>query len=185
MEWRKIETIARLVSSGSYDHLMIEWDEVDRQMIVELQRDGRTTIPTLAERLGVSRATAYARFHRLLNTGVITGFTATVDHEQLGLGVAALVLVNVRQGAWRELQRELSDLPGVEWLGVATGPFDFVLLARAEDLVHLRDVVLQGVQAIDGVKGSQTIVLLDEIDRRLQPLTRQPLTDEDRRAGDS
>jgi DNA-binding Lrp family transcriptional regulator len=164
---------------------MIERDVVDRQMIGELRRDGRMTIPTLAQRLGVSRATAYARFHRLLDTGVITGFTATVDHAQLGLGVSALVLVNVRQGAWRELQRELSELPGVEWLGVATGPFDFVLLARAEDLVHLRDVVLKGVQAIDGVRASQTIVLLDEIDRRSEPLTGEPLTDEVRRAGDS
>jgi DNA-binding Lrp family transcriptional regulator len=164
---------------------MIERDVVDRQMIDELRRDGRMTIPTLAQRLGVSRATAYARFHRLLDTGVITGFTATVDHAQLGLGVSALVLVNVRQGAWRELQRELSELPGVEWLGVATGPFDFVLLARAEDLVHLRDVVLKGVQAIDGVRASQTIVLLDEIDRRSEPLTGVPLTDEVRRAGDS
>jgi DNA-binding Lrp family transcriptional regulator len=164
---------------------MIERDVVDRQMIGELRRDGRMTIPTLAQRLGVSRATAYSRFHRLLDTGVITGFTATVDHAQLGLGVSALVLVNVRQGAWRELQRELSELPGVEWLGVATGPFDFVLLARAEDLVHLRDVVLKGVQAIDGVRASQTIVLLDEIDRRSEPLTGEPLTDEVRRAGDS
>jgi DNA-binding Lrp family transcriptional regulator len=162
---------------------MTELDDVDRQMIVELRRDGRMSIPALAEHVGVSRATAYARYQRLLDHGVITGFTATVDHDRLGQGVAALVLVNVRQGAWRELQRELSDLPGVEWLGVATGPFDFALLTRAEDLVHLRDVVLQGIQAIDGVRASQTIVLLDEIDRRSGPPARLPVIDEVRRAG--
>ncbi|CAN5579284.1 Lrp/AsnC family transcriptional regulator [soil metagenome] len=129
-------------------------DHIDRRIIDELRADGRRSIPALARSVGVSRATAYARFDRLVERGVITGFTATVDPAALGLGVSALVLVNVRQGRWRDLQQDLSALPGVEWVGVATGPFDFVLLTRAEDLVHLRDVVLRGLQ---------TIVLLDEL----------------------
>ena len=145
---------------------MIELDEIDRRMISELRRDGRASVPTLDTRIGVSRATAYARFDRLVDRGVVTGFTAMVDPAKVGLGVAALVLVNVRQGGWRHIQRQLRDLPGVEWLGVASGPFDFVILTRAEDLVHLRDVVLEGIQALDGVRGSQTIVLLDELDQR-------------------
>jgi DNA-binding Lrp family transcriptional regulator len=137
-------------------------DDIDRRMIDALQADGRCSIPTLARTVGVSRATAYARFDRLLERGVITGFTATVDPKAMGLGVSALLLVNVHQGRWRDLQHELGALPGVEWVGVATGPFDFVLHTRAEDLDHLRDVVLQGLQTIDGVRSSQTIVLLDE-----------------------
>ena len=145
---------------------MVELDDVDRRMIRELRRDGRASVPTLASRVGISRATAYARFDRLVDQGVISGFTALVDPSKVGLTVAALVLVNVRQGEWRVIQRQLRDLPGVEWLGVASGPFDFVLLTRAEDLVHLRDVVLEGIQALDGVRASQTIVLLDEIDQR-------------------
>ena len=145
---------------------MIELDEIDRQMIRELRRDGRASVPTLATRIGISRATAYARFDRLVDEGVIAGFTAMVDPSKVGLTVSALVLVNVRQGGWRDIQGQLRDLPGVEWLGVASGPFDFVLLTRAEDLVHLRDVVLEGIQALEGVRGSQTIVLLDELDQR-------------------
>src|SRR5262245_28250069 len=97
-------------------------------MIRELRRDGRASVPTLATRIGVSRATAYARFDRLVEQGVVTGFTAQVDPAKIGLGVSALVLVNVRQGGWRHIQRQLRDLPGVEWLGVASGPFDFVIL---------------------------------------------------------
>jgi DNA-binding Lrp family transcriptional regulator len=138
-------------------------DDIDRRIIDGLRADGRLSVPALARSVGISRATAYARFDRLVDRGVITGFTATVDPIAVGLGVAALVLVNVRQDRWRDLQQELCALPGVEWVGVATGPFDFVLLTRAEDLVNLRDVVLRGLQAIDGVRSSQTIVLLDEL----------------------
>ncbi len=79
-------------------------------------------------------------------------------------------MVNVRQGSWRTLRAELAALPGVEWLGVATGRFDFVLLARADSLQHLRDVALQELQQIEGVRSAETIVLLDEIDRRGEPI---------------
>ena len=147
----------------------MELDEIDRKMIDELRRDGRVSIPVLAERVGVSRATAYTRFDRLVDEGVISGFSAIVDPAALGLGVSAMIMVNIRQGHWRDLLVQLRDLPGVEWLGVAAGSFDFIIHARASSLDELRDVVLHGIQAIDDIRSSETIVLLDEIDRRHAP----------------
>jgi len=137
-------------------------DDIDRQMIEALRTDGRLSVPQLAERLGISRATAYTRFDRLVDDGVIEHFTAVVRPEALGLDVAALVLVNVDQSRWRETRTELAGLPGVEWAGLATGPFDVVLLVRCEDLARLRDVVLVELHAISAVTSAQTFVLLDE-----------------------
>ena len=139
-------------------------------MIDALRADGRMTAPMLAERLGIGRATAYSRFDRLVDRGVIDGFSARVDTTAVGLTVSALVLVNVRQHLWRDLRAELTALPGVEWLGVATGRFDFVLLVRADSLEHLRDVALRELQQIDGVRSAETVVLLDEVDRRDRPI---------------
>ncbi len=137
-------------------------DPVDETIVATLRRDGRLSIPALAEEVGVSRATAYARFDRLCNSGVITGFSARVDPASVGLDVAALVLITVAQGIWRNLKDEVARLPHVEWLGLATGPFDFVVLVRARDLAELRDVVLEGILSLEGVKNAQTTVLLDE-----------------------
>jgi DNA-binding Lrp family transcriptional regulator len=149
---------------------MTELDDVDRRMIDALRAEGRMTAPMLAERLGIGRATAYSRFDRLVDRGVIDGFSARVDTTAVGLTVSALVLVDVRQHRWRDLRAELSSLPGVEWLGVATGRFDFVLLVRADSLEHLRDVALRELQQIEGVRSAETVVLLDEIDRRDRPI---------------
>jgi DNA-binding Lrp family transcriptional regulator len=112
-------------------------DDIDRKMIDALRRDGRMSAPTLAERLSVGRATAYTRLNRLVDSGIIDGFSARVDPAAVGLTVSALVMVNVRQGLWRDLRAELGALPGVEWLGVATGRFDFVLLVRGSSLEYL------------------------------------------------
>lgn len=149
---------------------MHDLDAIDRRMIDVLRTDGRISAPLLAERIGIGRATAYHRFDRLVERGVITGFSARVDPTAVGLDVAALVLVNVHQGRWRDLRERLAALPGVEWLGVATGRFDFLVFVRADSLEHLRDVALHGLQQIDGVRSAETIVLLDEVDARNAPL---------------
>lgn len=119
----------------------------------------------LAGALGVSRANAYQRLGRLRADGVITGFTIRTDPHKLGLGVAALVIVNADQGSWRELRGELRRLPGVEYVALTAGGFDFVVLVRVSDVETLRDVVLERLQSMPGVRSTQTMFILDEYDR--------------------
>jgi DNA-binding Lrp family transcriptional regulator len=135
---------------------------VDRRIVEALRADGRMSVNELAARVNVSRATAYQRLARLRETGVIRRFTVDVDPRKLGLPLAALVLVTVVQHAWREVGERLRRLPGVEWLALSTGSFDYVLLVRAPDVDHLRDVILDGLQSIQGVQSAQTLLLLDE-----------------------
>jgi DNA-binding Lrp family transcriptional regulator len=135
---------------------------VDRRIVEALRADGRMSVNELAARVNVSRATAYQRLSRLRETGVIRRFTVDVDPRKLGLPLAALVLVTVVQHAWREVGDRLRRLPGVEWLALSTGSFDYVLLVRAPDVDHLRDVILDGLQSIEGVQSAQTLLLLDE-----------------------
>ena len=59
-------------------------------------------------------------------------------------------------------KREVTGLPHVEWLGLTTGSFDFVVLVRARDLAELRDVVLERLLSLEGIQNAQTIVVLDE-----------------------
>ena len=139
-------------------------------MIDILRRDGRRTAPQLAADIGIGRATAYNRLDRLVDEGIITGFSARVDPHAVGQTITALVLINVEQGRWRDLHLRLTELPGVEWVGVTAGQFDYAMIVRADSLDHLRDVALQEVQQTEGVRTAQTIVLLDEVDRRDQPI---------------
>lgn len=141
---------------------IVQLDAVDRRVVEALRSDGRMSVNELAARVNVSRATAYQRLARLRETGVIRRFTVDVDPRKLGLPLAALVLVSVVQHSWREVGERLRRLPGVEWLALSTGSFDYVLLVRAPDVDHLRDVILDGLQSISGVQSAQTLLLLDE-----------------------
>ena len=140
----------------------VQLDDVDRRLVRALRADGRASVNQLAAQVSVSRATAYQRLARLRQAGVIRRFTVEVDHRKMGLPIAALVLVNVAQHSWRGVGDRLRHLPGVEWMALSSGTFDYVLLVRATDIDHLRDVVLDDLQSIPEIQSSQTLVLLDE-----------------------
>ena len=144
------------------DQQDVQLDAVDRRLVAALRADGRASVNDLAAQVSVSRATAYQRLARLRRSGVIRRFTVDVDHRKMGLPIAALVLVNVVQHSWRGVGDRLRRLPGVEWMALSSGTFDYVLLVRAPDIDHLRDVVLDDLQSIPEIQSSQTLVLLDE-----------------------
>ncbi|MBA3283246.1 MAG: Lrp/AsnC family transcriptional regulator [Acidimicrobiia bacterium] len=142
-------------------------DDIDRRLLAVLTTDGRISVNELARRANVSRATAYSRFDRLQQRGVIIGFRAEIDPEAVGITVTALVLVNVEQRAWKNSLTELGKLPGVDYVALTSGAFDFVLVVRVPDVGTLRDVLLVRLQGMRQVRSTQTVFVLDE---RHQPL---------------
>ena len=131
-------------------------------MLGILVDDGRMSVNEVAARAGISRATAYARYDRLVASGVITRFRADVDPGALGFDVAAMILLNVEQGSWPTTREKVSRLPGVEYVAMTSGEFDFVLLVRMPDIAALRDVVLYRLQGMPEVRSTHTIFVLDE-----------------------
>ena len=74
-------------------------DAVDRQIIEQLQLNGRMTNAELAERVGIAPSTCVARVRSLVSRGIITGFTASVDPAVMGMTLQVLVSVTIRSGA--------------------------------------------------------------------------------------
>jgi DNA-binding Lrp family transcriptional regulator len=140
-------------------------DPIDRRLIELLRADGRCSVNELAQRAGISRANAYQRVGRLRTGGVITGFTVRTDPRRLGLSVAALLIVNADQRSWRQVLGELRHLPGAWYVALTAGSFDFVVLVRVADVETLRDVVLDRLQTMAGVRSTQTMFILEEFDQ--------------------
>lgn len=137
-------------------------DEVDRRILDELVRDGRTSVRTLAERIHISRTNAYARVERLVRDGVITGFRAQVAPEAAGLGTSAYMALTIEQNTWREVSAELARVRYVEHVALLSGEHDVLALVRAPDNAALRDVVLDRVQRIAGVLSTRSWLVFEE-----------------------
>ncbi|WP_066640619.1 Lrp/AsnC family transcriptional regulator [Serinicoccus hydrothermalis] len=140
-------------------------DDTDRAIVAELRRDGRLSVRALAERVHISRATAYTRLERLHRDKVITGYAAQVDPDKLGLATAAYVSVSIEQGSWREVLDALEVLPGVERVALVGAEFDMLVEVRARDNHELRDVVLGRIQGVPGVRATRTWLIFEEWER--------------------
>lgn len=141
-------------------------DNVDLQIISALSQDGRMAVAALAEHVHVSRAHCYARLRRLQDSGVITGFAATVDPVKVGLGASAHVMLKLRQHNWRALRTALLDIREVWHVSLVGGNMDVMLLVRAANIAELRDVVFDQIQPLPGVVDSQTYMIFEDTESR-------------------
>lgn len=91
-------------------------DRIDRNILAELQKDGRLSITELAERVGLSLSPCHRRVRALEESGVLLGYRAKLDPIALGLTFSAMVFVTLREGdrtAVEAFENALVALPQV------------------------------------------------------------------------
>lgn len=138
-------------------------DEIDLQIIGALERDARLSVRALAEQLHLSRAATYARLQRLLDDGVIEGFSARVVPHLAGLQTTAYIALQIEQNTWRSVSAALAELDYIDSISLLGSDFDVLVLAHAPDNQALRTLVLERIQAIPGIIGTRTWLSFEEI----------------------
>lgn len=136
-------------------------DAIDEDILRMLQKDGRASIRSVAERVHVSRANAYARINRLLEDGVIRGFGARIDHERAGQGTSAYITLKIVQNSWRTVRERLRALPGASHLALVGGDFDVLMLVHAPDNRALRELVLTRLHSMPEVLSTRTLLVFE------------------------
>jgi DNA-binding Lrp family transcriptional regulator len=136
-------------------------DAIDQDILRMLQKDGRASIRSVAERVHVSRANAYARINRLIEDGVIRGFGARIDHERAGQGTSAYITLKIVQNSWRTVRERLRALPGASHLALVGGDFDVLMLVHAPDNRALRELVLTRLHSMPEVLSTRTLLVFE------------------------
>jgi Lrp/AsnC family transcriptional regulator, leucine-responsive regulatory protein len=144
-------------------------DDLDLHLLELLREDGRMSVTQLGQRTGLSRSAVHQRLDRLREGGVLRGFSAVVDSRRLGLDVAAVVLLSAGPGTtldWEPLLDQLLALPHVEYAALVTGEADVILHVRARSLEELRGFLLDEIRRVAKLRGTLTLLVLDEVIRR-------------------
>ncbi len=141
-------------------------DDVDRRVLEILREDARLSVSAVADAVHISRAHAYNRISRLRSEGVITKFSVVVDPVKTGLKSSAYVTLKVQQQSWRALREKLQRIPEVHHIALVGGDFDVMLLVRAADNEHLRQLVFDTLQSMPEILDSQTFLIFDDVAAR-------------------
>jgi Lrp/AsnC family leucine-responsive transcriptional regulator len=120
----------------------MDLDDTDRQILSELLRNGRASYTDLGKLAGLSPHAVAPRVRRLVEAGVVTGFTATVDFGAIGRGLEALVDIRLLSTADPDkFEAAISDIPAARELVFVTGRFDYQLRAVCRDADDLDQTV--------------------------------------------
>jgi DNA-binding Lrp family transcriptional regulator len=143
-----------------YDQIdRVALDDLDYKMVALLRSDARRPVASLAAELGVSRATVRSRIDRLIESGLIRGFTIAVhDHATRNL-VRAVMMVEVEGKAADKVVKRLHGYPEVRKLHSTNGHWDLVAELVAGSLGEF-DALLNRIRSIDGIKSTETSILL-------------------------
>lgn len=134
-------------------------DPVERQILAELQHDGRISTNALAKRVGVSEVTARRKLRRLLGQGIVR-VVGAVDPFDLGLESPALVGIKVDRARLDEVAQTLSRHPAVRYVAAATGAFHLYIEVMAATNMQLSEFLLDDLGSIPGILDTETSLIL-------------------------
>jgi len=133
-------------------------DDTSKQIIEELQQDGRRSYAAISKSVGLSEAAVRQRVARLLESGLIQ-IVAVTDPLQVGFRRAAMVGVVVT-GDIEDVAQRLAQDPEIDYIVVTAGGFDLLVEVVCEDDDGLLQLVNGRIRAIPGVLRTETFVYL-------------------------
>lgn len=141
-------------------------DGVDRTILHELQRDGRTSNQALADAAGIAPSTCLLRVRDLRRRGVLRGVHADVDLSRVGRPLQAIIAVRMRAHVKEQVltfRAQMPALPGVLALFHVSGKDDYLLHVAVADADALRRFVVDHLTGHPAVGHTETSLVFEHL----------------------
>ncbi|WP_372660856.1 Lrp/AsnC family transcriptional regulator [Cohnella sp.] len=142
-------------------------DEIDRQIIKALNKNGRISYTDLAKNIGLSRVAIQARINTLMEEGVIERFTAVINPEKIGITVSAFFNVEVEPKCLKAVADQLADEPAVTSLYHMTGPSKLHMHGLFTDNMEMEAFLNDKLYRLPGVMSVDCQVLITRYKSRM------------------
>jgi Lrp/AsnC family transcriptional regulator, leucine-responsive regulatory protein len=117
------------------------FDDANRRLLAELQRDARLSFAELGRRVGLSSPAVAERLGRLEEAGVITGYRAEVDPRAVGLTLGVVIRIRPAPRELRKVAELAQRTPEVVECHRITGEDCYFMKAYVRDVEHLEEVI--------------------------------------------
>lgn len=141
-------------------------EETDRLILTLLATDGRMSYTDLGKATGLSTSAVHQRVKRLESRGLIRGYGATIDHEQVGLPLTAFVSIRpIDPSQPDDSPERLRDVPEIESCWSVAGDESYILKVRVPTPLDLENLLAR-IRAAANVATRTTIVLSTPYENR-------------------
>ena len=141
-------------------------DETDRRILRHHLAEPALSTADLADRAGVTAATAWRRLDRLKQAGVIRARQAVIDWRALGYEVEVslrFTLDKTNPRAFDEFIAAARDVPEVIGIETFLGRVDLRLNVIARDMAHWQQIYRESILSLPHVSDSDALMLVSNI----------------------
>jgi Lrp/AsnC family leucine-responsive transcriptional regulator len=141
-------------------------EDTDRKILTLLAVDGRMSFTDLGKATGLSTSAVHQRVKRLEKRGLITGYCASIDHDQIGLPLTAFVSVTpIDPAEPDDYPLRLRDVTEIESCWSVAGDESYILKVRVPTPAALEDLLAR-IRSVANVSTRTTIVLSTPYENR-------------------
>lgn len=140
-------------------------DRIDRNILNELQKDGRISNVELSKRVGLSPTPCLERVRRLERQGYIEGYAAILNPHYLDASLLVFVEITLNRGApdvFEQFNKAVQVLEEIQECHLVSGDFDYLLKTRVSDMSAYRRL-LETLLRLPGVNDTRTYVVMEEV----------------------
>ena len=147
-----------------------ELDKIDQHILRVLQEEGRISFTELGERVGLSTTPCTERVRRLERDGVITGYHARLDPQQVGAGLLVFVEISLAYKSgdiFEGFRNAALRLPNVLECHLVSGDFDYLIKARISEMASYRKLLGSTLLTMPNVRDSKSYIVMEEVKETL------------------
>ena len=146
-----------MAPSRESDSSRVVLDDLSKQIIEQLQQEGRRSYAAIGKAVGLSEAAVRQRVQRLVEMGAMQIVAVT---DPMTLGFARQAMVGIRcSGDLDRVAADLSSMEEIDYVVITGGSFDLLMEVVCEDDDHLLEI-LSRARAVPSVTSTETFVYL-------------------------
>lgn len=142
---------------------LIDIDLLDRKILTILMNDAMVPYTEIAKQLDVSAGTIHVRMKKLTDLGVVTGSQLVINPTVIGFDICAFIGIFLEKGSvYIEVREYMKKIPEIVELHYTTGIYSIFAKVLCRDTNHLREVLNEKIQAIEGIQRTETFITLEQ-----------------------
>ena len=148
----------------------LEIDNIDLKILALLSEDAKIPYTEIAKKVYVSGGTVHVRMRKMEEMGIVRGTTLNMDYSKLGYDITAFLGIYLERGSlYNEVVNDLKEVPEVVKIHYTTGNYSIFIKIHCRDTKHLREVLHDKIQKIEGIVRTETLISLEEsLNRHIQ-----------------
>ncbi|MDB4012574.1 MAG: Lrp/AsnC ligand binding domain-containing protein [Cytophagales bacterium] len=140
-----------------------EIDNVDLKILNILMEDAKIPYTEVAKRVFVSGGTVHVRMKKLEEMGIVTGTTLKMDYSKLGFDVTCFMgIYLLKSSLYDSVVNNLKEIPEIVKVHYTTGNYNIFIKIHCKDTRHLKDVLHDKIQKVEGIERTETFISLEE-----------------------